>query len=135
MSGVAAKRPELERVLDELKAGDMLVVTRLDRLARSTLDPLRVIDRIGRRHRPQHPRPDGPIYRQRRLLCRRDTRCNCWMGGHGDACIADYSARVLRGSATRKSPHQKYLANRRNCGLASSGYPALGDGARCQQRR
>jgi DNA invertase Pin-like site-specific DNA recombinase len=30
LSGVTAKRPEVERVLDELKAGDMLVVTKLD---------------------------------------------------------------------------------------------------------
>jgi DNA invertase Pin-like site-specific DNA recombinase len=27
---VTAKRPEVERVLDELKAGDVLVVTKLD---------------------------------------------------------------------------------------------------------
>lgn len=46
-SGIAAKRPELERVLDELEAGDTLVVTKLARLARSTLDLLRIIDRIG----------------------------------------------------------------------------------------
>ena len=48
VSGVAAKRPELERVLDELEAGDVLVVTKLDRLARSTLDLLRIVDQIGR---------------------------------------------------------------------------------------
>jgi DNA invertase Pin-like site-specific DNA recombinase len=48
VSGVAAKRPELERALDELEAGDMLVVTKLDRLARSTLDLLRIIDLIGK---------------------------------------------------------------------------------------
>ena len=48
VSGVAARRPELERVLDELEAGDVLVVTKLDRLARSTLDLLRMVDQIGR---------------------------------------------------------------------------------------
>jgi DNA invertase Pin-like site-specific DNA recombinase len=46
--GVAAKRPELERSLDQLEAGDVLVVTKLDRLARSTLDLLRIIDLIGK---------------------------------------------------------------------------------------
>jgi DNA invertase Pin-like site-specific DNA recombinase len=48
VSGVAARRPELERALDQLKAGDILVVTKLDRLARSTLDLLRIIDLIGK---------------------------------------------------------------------------------------
>jgi DNA invertase Pin-like site-specific DNA recombinase len=46
VSGVA-KRPALERVLDELDKGDTLVVCKLDRLARSTLDLLRIIERIG----------------------------------------------------------------------------------------
>jgi DNA invertase Pin-like site-specific DNA recombinase len=45
VSGVT-KRPELERVLDNLDAGDTLVVCKLDRLARSTFDLLRIIDRI-----------------------------------------------------------------------------------------
>ena len=46
--GVAAKRPGLKRVLDEIEAGDVLVVTKLDRLPRSTLDLLRIVDLIGR---------------------------------------------------------------------------------------
>jgi DNA invertase Pin-like site-specific DNA recombinase len=48
VSGVAARRPELERALDELEAGDVLVVTKLDRLARSALDLLRMVDQIGK---------------------------------------------------------------------------------------
>ena len=48
VSGVAARRPELERAIDQLKAGDILVVTKLDRLARSTLDLLRIVNLIGR---------------------------------------------------------------------------------------
>jgi DNA invertase Pin-like site-specific DNA recombinase len=48
VSGVAARRPELERALDQLEAGDVLVVAKLDRLARSTLDLLRIIDLIGK---------------------------------------------------------------------------------------
>jgi len=38
LSSVAAKRPELERTLDYLREGDTLVVTKLDRLARSVAD-------------------------------------------------------------------------------------------------
>jgi len=52
VSGVATRRPELERALDQLEAGDVLVVTKLDRLARSTLDLLRIIDLIGKEGEP-----------------------------------------------------------------------------------
>jgi DNA invertase Pin-like site-specific DNA recombinase len=46
VSGFASKHPVLERVLDDVDAGDTPVATKLDRLARSTLDLLRIIDRI-----------------------------------------------------------------------------------------
>jgi DNA invertase Pin-like site-specific DNA recombinase len=47
LSGARAdNRPQLERMLQTLRAGDMVVVTRLDRLARSTRDLLNVLDRI-----------------------------------------------------------------------------------------
>jgi DNA invertase Pin-like site-specific DNA recombinase len=39
---------QLGHALDELEAGDVLVVTKLDRLARSTLDLLRIVDLIGK---------------------------------------------------------------------------------------
>ena len=38
LSSVATKRPELERCLDYAREGDILVVTKLDRLARSVAD-------------------------------------------------------------------------------------------------
>lgn len=46
VSGARRQRPELERLLDHLRAGDLVVVTRLDRLARSTRDLLDVAERI-----------------------------------------------------------------------------------------
>ena len=42
-SGAKTDRAQLRRVLDELGAGDVLVVTRLDRLARSTRDLLNTL--------------------------------------------------------------------------------------------
>lgn len=47
-SGRTAKdRPDLIRALDQLRPGDTLIVTRLDRLARSVGDLRRVIEQIG----------------------------------------------------------------------------------------
>lgn len=43
----ASNRKELARLLDGLKAGDMVLVTRLDRLARSTLDLLNLLAVFG----------------------------------------------------------------------------------------
>src|SRR5438477_12956694 len=40
------KRPQLEAVLDFIREGDTLVVTKLDRLARSTQHLLEVADRV-----------------------------------------------------------------------------------------
>ena len=45
-SGGRRKRPELERLLAELRADDVVVVTRLDRLARSTSELLRIAETI-----------------------------------------------------------------------------------------
>lgn len=46
ISGAKRDRPELERLLDHLRAGDVVTVTRLDRLARSTRDLLEIAERI-----------------------------------------------------------------------------------------
>ena len=47
-SGAKTDRPELAKAIRGLDAGDVLVVTRLDRLARSTRDLLNILDAIGK---------------------------------------------------------------------------------------
>jgi DNA invertase Pin-like site-specific DNA recombinase len=49
ISGARSNRPELAKVLKRLDAGDVLIVTRLDRLARSTRDLLNILDDIAKR--------------------------------------------------------------------------------------
>lgn len=46
-SGTKSDRPELARMLDHLRHGDVVTITRLDRLARSTGDLLAISERIG----------------------------------------------------------------------------------------
>lgn len=45
-SGAKRDRPELGRMLDHLRASDVVTVTRLDRLARSTRDLLEIADKL-----------------------------------------------------------------------------------------
>jgi DNA invertase Pin-like site-specific DNA recombinase len=49
VSGAVTARPQLHRVIELLDVGDVLLVTRLDRLARSTRDLLNVIAAIAER--------------------------------------------------------------------------------------
>ncbi len=48
ISGVRAHRPQLAKLLEALQPGDILVVTKLDRLGRSTRELLELIERIGK---------------------------------------------------------------------------------------
>ena len=50
VSGARRVRPELDRMLDHLRPGDVVTVTRLDRLARSTRDLLDISERIASRN-------------------------------------------------------------------------------------
>ena len=43
-TGTTQKRPEFEKLLAEIRSGDTLVVTKLDRFARSTKDALEIIE-------------------------------------------------------------------------------------------
>jgi len=45
-SGGRWDRPELHRLLDQLRKGDVLVVARLDRLSRSLRDVLAIIEKL-----------------------------------------------------------------------------------------
>ena len=47
-AGARSDRPELAKLIKRLDQGDVLIVTRLDRLARSTQDLLNLLDAIGK---------------------------------------------------------------------------------------
>jgi DNA invertase Pin-like site-specific DNA recombinase len=48
VSGAKTDRPELAKLLRAVETGDVLIVTRLDRLARSTRDLLNVLDLVAK---------------------------------------------------------------------------------------
>ena len=48
ISGAAKHRAQLHRLLKAIGAGDLVIVTRLDRLARSTRDLLNILDKIAK---------------------------------------------------------------------------------------
>ena len=48
VSGAKTNRPELAKVLRAIEPGDVLIVCRLDRLARSTRDLLNILDAIAK---------------------------------------------------------------------------------------
>jgi DNA invertase Pin-like site-specific DNA recombinase len=52
ISGAVTERKALARALVELDPGDTLIVTKLDRLARSTRDLLNTLDAIAKAGRP-----------------------------------------------------------------------------------
>jgi len=47
VTGARADRPELNRMLGKLGPGDVVTVTRIDRLARSTFDLFAIVKRIA----------------------------------------------------------------------------------------
>ncbi|OTP73914.1 Resolvase [Caballeronia sordidicola] len=47
ITGTRRARPQLDRMLDHLRAGDVIVVTRLDRLARSIRDLLDIVEQVA----------------------------------------------------------------------------------------
>ena len=50
ISGAKKRRPELETMLEQIRAEDIVVVTSLDRLARSTLELLRIAEALNKKN-------------------------------------------------------------------------------------
>lgn len=50
LSGSSSKRPRLKACLEYVREGDTLVITRLDRLARSTLDLCQIAAELERKN-------------------------------------------------------------------------------------
>ena len=48
-SGTTMARPQLERCLEYVREGDVLVITKLDRLARSTLDLHKIVSELNQK--------------------------------------------------------------------------------------
>jgi DNA invertase Pin-like site-specific DNA recombinase len=48
-SGTTTARPELQRLLEYVRTGDVVLVTRLDRLARSTFDLCKIVDTLSKK--------------------------------------------------------------------------------------
>ncbi|WMX55645.1 recombinase family protein [Peribacillus sp. R9-11] len=48
-TGATLKRPELEKLLKEMKAGDKLIITRVDRLGRNTRELLALVEELQER--------------------------------------------------------------------------------------
>ena len=87
VSGAKTDRAELAKVLRRLDAGDVLMVTRLDRLARSTRDLLNILDSrqggrrlqiarrcLGRHHHTAWPADADCARRSGRVRARADPR-------------------------------------------------------------
>ena len=54
-SGAVKKRPQLEKLLGQLRKDDVVVITKLDRLARSTADLLRIAEVLKEKTRDYNP--------------------------------------------------------------------------------
>jgi Resolvase, N terminal domain len=111
---VTGARRELLRMLDRLRPGDVVAVTRIDRLARSTFDLFGIVKRIvdakaqfrslaetwaDHRHSHRHSRrkpPDAALRLRRSMNSRAADRSRRAATGRGLACLATFSTSRAR---------------------------------------
>ena len=67
ISGSKRERPELDRMLDQLRDGDVVTVTKYDRLARSLKDLLEIVETIREHGASLARRPGAKT--SRNLVC------------------------------------------------------------------
>jgi Resolvase, N terminal domain len=87
-SGAKTDRAQLRRLLDQLEPGDVLTVTRLDRLARSTFDLFGIVKRIVDAEAQFDPRLNRGRHQHRALdagCSRRLGRCRALSYPHPTA--------------------------------------------------
>src|SRR5262245_32873853 len=110
ISGAANHRAKLHRLLKTIGAGDIVIVTRLDRLARSTRDLLNILDKID------GPRPlDANGSRRARRIRTRVNPCEDWRGSRSRE-----SARRAYGTTLQAEPRS---APRGYCPARGGGSP------------
>ena len=120
-SGAKTDRAQLRRLLDQLEAGDVLTVTRLDRLARSTRDLLNTLAAItakgggipglGRRMGRHHDITRAADADRARRACRVRARPN--PSTHGRRAGAAVARGVKIGRKPKLTPHQQKEALKR----------------------
>ena len=81
ISGSRRARPELDRMLEQLRDGDVVTVTKYDRLARSLKDLLQIVEAICERGAPNHPQTQGKIERWHQTMKNRVLLENYFLPG------------------------------------------------------
>jgi DNA invertase Pin-like site-specific DNA recombinase len=77
-SGAAIDRPQLRRLLSEVAGGDVVMVTRLDRLARSTRDLLNTLAALADRKAGFRSLADAWVLSAFAPLVVKDVATGCW---------------------------------------------------------
>jgi hypothetical protein len=94
VSGGTAERPQLKRAIDGLDAGDVLMVTSTDRLARNTRDLLNILHAV-KRPAPASARSQSQWWTLRPSL--RRSSLPCWVSRQATSAIGSTNAPLPAG--------------------------------------